>query len=84
MNTIIVLGSIILALLSLVFYLYQKKTTADALLKNNDVKDQINALDGQIAKNQGLIDAEKEELERKKKEDVSKDTLLDFLNKNRK
>lgn len=72
----------ILALLGLVGYLFQRKATSDALLKNNDVKDQLNSIDGQIAQNQGQIDAAKAELERKKNEEVTKDGLVDFLKRN--
>lgn len=73
--------SIIVVLLGVAGYLFTRNKTAEALLKNNDIKDQLNTLDGQISKNQGLIDAEKEELERKKHEEVTKDDLLNFLNK---
>ena len=75
------LVSIILALLGLVGFLFNKSKTADALLKNNDVKDQLNTLDGQIAQNQGQINSEKESLERKKNEELTTDGLLDFLRK---
>lgn len=80
----LVLIGIILVLAALVIFLYNKKQTADALLKNNDVKQELNQLDGEMAKNQGLIDAEKAELERKKLEELTKDGLVDFLNKHRK
>ena len=68
-------------LVSLVLWLFGKKSTAEALLKNSDVTNQVGQINGQIAKNQGLIDASKEELAKKESEDASKETILDTINR---
>lgn len=80
MTLIAVLGSIILALLGLVSWLFGKKSTSDAPLKNNDVKDQLNVLDGQLEKNKALIDAEKE-IVKEKEANETNDSIINDLNK---
>lgn len=64
---------------ALFFWEKSKESTSEALLKNNDVKNQLNDLDGQIAKNQGQIDAEKEIL-KKKETNETNDSILNDLN----
>jgi len=72
--------SVIFALIALVAHFFGKSQTADALLKNNGVKDQLNALDGQISKNQGLIDAEKQNVKDKEANETN-DSILNDLNR---
>jgi len=66
-----------------------KGTTAEALLKNQQTKEQIDQIQVGISKDEGLLAAEKEkrdqaeaDLKAKESKDVTKDELLDFINNN--
>lgn len=69
------LASVIFALLALAAHFYERMKTGEAIASNQGVKDQLNALDGQMAKNQGLIDAEKQNLAEKEKNETNQDVL---------
>lgn len=71
-------------------YLYIKKQSAEALLENVDTKEKVNELGKDIAKNDGLLEAEEEkraQLEKEKNEklkDTSVSDLIDFFNNRKK
>lgn len=67
---------------ALFFWEKSKESTSEALLNNNDVKNQLNDLDQQIAKNQGQIDAEKE-IVKEKEANETNDSILNDLNKSK-
>ncbi len=73
MTILAVLGFTILALLGFIAILFEKHSTDSALLKNNDVV-------GQIEKNKGLIEAEKQALKEKEANETN-DSILDDLNR---
>ena len=62
-------------------YFHSKLKTSQALVENHEATKALDAVDSNLAKNQGLLEAE--ELKRKNNEvpDVSKEQLLDFVNK---
>lgn len=72
--------AIIIALGSLVLWLFGKKSTTEAILKNQEVQSELNKIDGNIVKNQALIDAEKEANEERKKNETNQD-ILNGINK---
>jgi cell division protein FtsN len=87
MNLIYTLVGIIVALAGAFFFQKGKKDSAEALLQNQDMKNKLNPLDQQIAKNNGLLEAEEvkrqqmaEELKRKENEKLSDEELLKRLN----
>lgn len=59
-----------------------KAKSSEALLENNKTNQEILELDKQLAKNEGLLEAEEEKREELQKEvkDVSKEELVDFIN----
>lgn len=64
---------------TLFFWEKSKESTSEALLKNNEVKNQLNDLDQQIAKNQGLINAEQQAVKDKETNETN-DSILNDLN----
>lgn len=75
------------ALLGLLFFTNSKKNTAEALLENQKTQGELNAVDKDISKNSGLLEAEEEkrkqlaeENEKNKKNDSQKDNL-DYFNR---
>lgn len=74
-----IIGAIV-TLVGSVIFLVIKNNSLMSLFSNLDVKKTLNTIEGQISKNQGLIDASKEEMKEKENENVSKDNLTDFLN----
>lgn len=74
------LASVIFALIALVAHFYEKTKADSALLGQSGVKDQLNAIDGQITKNQALIDAEKENLVEKEKNLTNEDIINNLNN----
>lgn len=88
MTLIATLGSVIFGLLAIISALWNKKNNAEALNQNNDVKNQINQSSQEVAKDQGLLEAEAQkqaDLEKQKaqadSQDPSRQQLLDELNK---
>ncbi len=74
------------AILVALYYLWTKKTSAEALNMNNEVKDALNQLDKDVSKNDGLLLSEEEkrkaleeELKEKKNENPDNSNLLDFF-----
>lgn len=78
MTLIAALGSIILALIAVVSYLFNRGKTTEALLNNNGVKDQLNVLDGQLDKNNALIEAEKEIVKEKEASETNDSIIFDI------
>lgn len=85
MTLISALLAVIFALIAVVSGLWTKKNNAEALNQNADVKNQINASNTEVAKDQGLVQAEAEkraELEREKAaSDAKETTVQDDLDK---
>lgn len=88
MNLIYSLVGIIVALIGAFFFQKNKKDSAEALLQNNDVKNQLNQSNQEISKNNGLLEAEKimrqrldEQLAAQKKESekMSNEDLLERI-----
>lgn len=76
------------AILAALYYLWTKKNSAEALNENIDVKNEINELDKQVSKNDGLLESEEEkrkqlqdELNDEKKQSLSLIDLLKFFTK---
>jgi hypothetical protein len=86
-QTLIAAISAILALIGALFYQTSKRKSAEALLLNNNIRDQINKSNVQIAQDQGLLKAqedkqkalEAEQTSQKETNDSLKD-LTDFIN----
>lgn len=80
--------AIIIALVGGLLYLRSRQQTAEALLQNQDTKKELNAIDKDIAKNEGIIESEEEkqkrtqkELEDEKAKKLSANELADFFNR---
>lgn len=74
------------AILAVLYYLWTKKQTAEALNQNIDTKNQINELDKNVAKNDGLLQSEEEkrnqlqkDAENAKNADQTSSSLIDFF-----
>jgi len=81
------LSLLVAILVGILYFLWRKKEADDALLQNQQTKEQINTLNETISKNDGLLEAEEQkrkdledQLKQKERQDASKDALLDFLN----
>lgn len=86
-NVVAVLSLIIAILFGWLMYEKSQKDATEALERNQEDQKKLNALDSDIAKNDGLEQAEvekrrqiEEEMERKKNEQASKEELLRYLN----
>lgn len=66
----------------LAVFFRSKANSSEALLENNKTNQEILELDKQLAKNEGLLEAEEAKREELQKEvkDVSKEDLIDFVN----
>jgi len=66
----------------LAVFFRSKANSSEALLENNKTNQEILELDKQLAKNEGLLEAEEAKREELQKEvkDVSKEDLVDFVN----
>lgn len=75
------LYALIATLVGAFFYVNSKKNSAEALLNNQKTKEEVLKDDRNIAKNDGLLDAE--EQKRKELENAKKDTTdpADFFNR---
>lgn len=86
-NVVAVLSVVIAILFGWLMYEKSQKDAAEALEKNQEDQKKLNALDSDIAKNDGLEQAEaekrkqiEEETKRKQNEQASKEELLRYLN----
>lgn len=87
MNIILGLIGAVIALGGAFIYQLIRSKGSEALLQNNATKEQLNTINKEVSKNDGLLEAEKEKREQiaqdlKEKESYSqsKDTILDWLN----
>jgi hypothetical protein len=82
-----ILYAIIAALVGLLWYGNNKRKQAEALNDNEGTLKQLHPLDGELAKNQGKADAEKDLRDQKEQEmnNAKKDSdinnVIDFLNR---
>ncbi len=88
MDIVNILLLVIGGLVGMVFYNKTKRESAEALNDNAATKEQLNELDRQKAKNDGLLDVEAQtratiEASMKEEAEASKN-LLDFFNKDKK
>lgn len=74
-------GSLILALISVISYLWTKNRNQATLNQNQGVKDQINTIDATIAGNQAQITQEQQNLANKEKGETN-DSILSSINSN--
>lgn len=81
------LGAIIAALFGAVIYFKSKKDTAEALNQNIEVKEKLNEVSKEIAKNEGLSQAEEEkrkqledEANKEKEKGLTGEDLANFFN----
>lgn len=87
MNLILGLIGAVVALGGVFLYQLIRSKGSEALLQNNATKDQLNAINKDVSKNDGLLEAEKEkrdqiekDLQEKESYNESKDSILDWLN----
>ena len=80
MTTILGILAVVAGILAVFFR--SKANSSEALLENNKTNQEILELDKQLAKNEGLLEAEEAKREELQKEvkDVSKEDLVDFVN----
>lgn len=78
---------LVLALVGALFYQKTKRASAEALLENNEVKSKLNEKDRNIAKNQGLDQAEEQkriellkEANKEKGKNLNAKDMEDFFN----
>lgn len=76
-----ILLTILAAVAGLFLFTNSKRKTAEALLENQKVKEDLNKSSQELAKNNGLLEAEEEK--RKALENAKKDnsSITDFFNK---
>jgi len=74
------IGSLILALLSVISYLFNKNKTLAGQAQENTVKAQVNANDAQIKANQDQIQQIKDQTAAQEKNETN-DSILNDLNK---
>lgn len=90
MNLILGLIGAVIALGGAFLYQLIRRKVSEALLANNETKDQLNTINKDISKNDGLLEAEKEkrdqiakDLKDKESLNATKDELVDWLNTNK-
>lgn len=84
-----IIGTVLaLAGLGTLILKFMKGSVAEDLLQNQETKTKVTEIEQFIAKDQGLLDAEKAkrdqaeaDLKAKENQSVTKDNLLDFVNK---
>lgn len=88
MNIYAIGSALLLFLTGLFIYEKARRRNAEALNTNIDIKKQVNDLNKDVSKNEGLLAAEEEKrkqieekLKKDKDADISKDELADFFNK---
>lgn len=83
-----ILVGIIAALSAIVYFLVKKNQKAEGLLQNQETKEQLTKIDGQIEQVKGTMTAEEEKrknitenMNKEVNKNVSENEMLEFLNR---
>ena len=73
------IGSVILALISVISYLFNKNKDSATLTNNNAVQAQVSAIDAKVAANQNQIKQDQQQVTQEEQNETNQ-TVLDGIN----